>query len=127
MNTISLRVRRLLLFFVWLFLLLAITLTLIVSFDLVNYRWFNGNGIQVKIVLLLVAAVVLAILQSVMGHLAKYLSTRRVVRTRGQICLNCQYDLSARTRSNDICSECGVYMPRRECVRLWCKLLRSRF
>jgi hypothetical protein len=45
---------------------------------------------------------------------------------RCQRCPKCFYELSARDRASDICSECGVVAPRRECVRLWCKLLRSR-
>jgi len=46
---------------------------------------------------------------------------------RCQRCPKCFYDLSARPREIDICPECGLNAPRRECVRLWCKLLRSRF
>ena len=46
---------------------------------------------------------------------------------RCQVCVHCFYDLSARPRDIDTCPECGLNAPRRECVRLWCKLLRSRF
>ncbi len=46
---------------------------------------------------------------------------------RCQSCPKCLYDLSARPRDDDTCPECGLNAPRRECVRLWCKLLRSRF
>ncbi|PCI10684.1 hypothetical protein COB72_02825 [bacterium] len=46
---------------------------------------------------------------------------------RCQLCVHCFYDLSARPRDDDTCPECGINAPRRECVRLWCKLLRSRF
>lgn len=46
---------------------------------------------------------------------------------RCQRCPNCFYDLSLRPRNDDTCPECGILAPRRECVRLWCKLLRSRF
>lgn len=42
-------------------------------------------------------------------------------------CPKCFYDLSNRPRNDDTCPECGVVAPRRECVRLWCKLLRTRF
>ena len=52
---------------------------------------------------------------------------RLLYRARCQICPKCLYDLSARPRNNDTCPECGMNAPRRECVRLWCKLLRSRF
>lgn len=42
-------------------------------------------------------------------------------------CPKCFYDLSQRPRGDDVCPECGIVAPRRECVRLWCQLLRSRF
>lgn len=50
-----------------------------------------------------------------------------VVQSRCQRCPECFYDLSQRPRDDEICPECGIEAPRRECVRLWCKLLRSRF
>lgn len=52
---------------------------------------------------------------------------RLLLPTRCQRCPKCFYDLSARPRDQDTCPECGITAPRRECVRLWCKLLRSRF
>ena len=52
---------------------------------------------------------------------------RLLLPIRCQRCPVCFYDLSARPRDDDTCPECGVIAPRRECVRLWCKLLRSRF
>jgi len=52
---------------------------------------------------------------------------RLILPIRCQRCPMCFYDLSARPRDDDTCPECGQYTPRRECVRLWCKLLRSRF
>ena len=52
---------------------------------------------------------------------------RSLLPARCQICPKCFYDLSARPREIDTCPECGLNAPRRECVRLWCKLLRSRF
>lgn len=57
----------------------------------------------------------------------KRMLSSRILRCRGKICPNCFYDLSARPRNDDTCPECGMIAPRRECVRLWCKLLRSRF
>lgn len=42
-------------------------------------------------------------------------------------CPKCFYDLNGRSNSEEICPECGQYTPRRECVRLWCKLLRTEF
>jgi len=52
---------------------------------------------------------------------------RLLLPVRCQRCPKCLYDLSQRPREIDTCPECGVNAPRRECVRLWCKLLRSRF
>ena len=52
---------------------------------------------------------------------------RALLPARCQVCPKCFYDLSARSRNDDICPECGKIAPRRECVRLWCKLLRSKF
>lgn len=52
---------------------------------------------------------------------------RALLPVRCQRCPKCFYDLSQRTCDDNICPECGVISPRRECVRLWCKLLRTRF
>jgi len=52
---------------------------------------------------------------------------RMLLPVRCQRCPKCFYDLSHRPRDLNICPECGVISPRRECVRLWCKLLRTRF
>lgn len=48
-----------------------------------------------------------------------------VLRTRGQTCVHCLYDLSQRPRTNTRCPECGQHVSRRDCVLLWCQLLRS--
>jgi hypothetical protein len=60
-------------------------------------------------------------------ELCKRRRMRLVLLARCQTCPMCFYDLSKRPRDDDVCPECGVIAPRRECVRLWCKLLRSRF
>lgn len=52
---------------------------------------------------------------------------RLLLPVRCQRCPKCMYDLSNRPLTDDTCPECGVIAPRRECVRLWCKMLRSRF
>ena len=59
--------------------------------------------------------------------IGRQIIARRVIPSRGHMCLKCHHDLSARPRDDDTCTECGLNAPRRECVRLWCKLLRSRF
>ena len=51
---------------------------------------------------------------------------RDLISRRCHVCVHCFYDLTARPSKNNTCPECGLYTPRRECVRLWCKLLRSR-
>lgn len=51
--------------------------------------------------------------------------SKPIANARAHLCPMCSYDLSARSRDDDICPECGKTVPRRECVRLWCKLLRS--
>ena len=51
----------------------------------------------------------------------------KLLQARCQRCVFCFYDLSQRSPEIDTCPECGEFAPRRECVRLWCKLLRSRF
>lgn len=58
---------------------------------------------------------------------AKSRMKRALLPIRCQRCPKCFYDLSQRPRDDEICPECGVVAPRRECVRLWCKLLRTRF
>ncbi len=42
-------------------------------------------------------------------------------------CPRCFYDLTGRAVNDQVCPECGEFSPRRECVRLWCDLLRSKF
>lgn len=51
---------------------------------------------------------------------------RKIIQTRGQMCYFCRYDLSSRERDDHLCPECGQIVPRRECVRVWCRFLRSR-
>ena len=87
----------------------------------------SEDSATTMIMWLLVYAVWAAITQSALAAFARYKLSSFIVRTRGQICPKCFYDLSARPRDNDTCPECGLNAPRRECVRLWCKLLRSRF
>src|SRR5688572_26589900 len=79
-NTASLRMRRLLLFFVCLFLILASLLTLNIRYSLVRYEFLYNERMPSNIGLLLVAAAVLAVAQSIMGHLAQCVSIRRVIR-----------------------------------------------
>ena len=63
---------------------------------------------------------------AVIHQIAKKRLKSALLPPRCQRCTQCFYDLSNRSREEDVCSECGTYIPRRECVRLWCKLLRSR-
>ena len=50
---------------------------------------------------------------------------KRIVRSGLQVCPRCGYDLSNRV-NEEPCPECGQQISRRELIRLWCKLLRSR-
>lgn len=75
-------------------------------------------------------AVGLSVVGLTVGFVVRWIGVRRIkgylIPIRCQRCPKCFYDLSARIRNEDTCPECGIYAPRRECVRLWCKLLRSR-
>ena len=66
----------------------------------------------------------------ILGIVLKKIGKRNIkmvlISRRCHVCVHCFYDLTARPAGDDICPECGSYTPRRECVRLWCKLLRSR-
>ncbi|MCA9304554.1 MAG: hypothetical protein KC996_10570 [Phycisphaerales bacterium] len=53
--------------------------------------------------------------------------TKQICKAHAYLCPACTYDLSGRDPSDDRCPECGFVAPKREYVRLWCKLLRSRF
>ena len=67
------------------------------------------------------------IVSVIMNRRGKTVVKRDILPARCHVCTKCFYDLSARPRDKDTCPECGLNAPRRECVRLWCKLLRSRF
>ena len=67
------------------------------------------------------------IVSVIINRRGKTIVKRDLLPARCHVCAKCFYDLSARPRDKDICPECGMNAPRRECVRLWCKLLRSRF
>ena len=57
----------------------------------------------------------------------KGLVAKCLLPVRCQRCPKCFGDISVRSRDDETCPECGMIAPRRECVQLWCKLLRSRF
>lgn len=77
--------------------------------------------------LLLLALLFVASCAVAVGYKGIRRLRKKTIPLRCQLCLHCLYDLSARPRDDDTCPECGMIAPRRECVRLWCKLLRSRF
>ncbi len=91
--------------------------------------YFNGGFVDLYEVRDLAVYVTLPAL--LIGNSLCWFGRRMVAKSvlpvRGQRCYRCFGDLSARPRDDDTCPECGVLSPRRECVRLWCKLLRSRF
>ncbi len=86
--------------------------------------WEVSLPILGKIILI---AGVCSLIGVVVHQIAKRRLKNVLLSTRCQRCTQCFYDLSNRSRDEDVCSECGSFTPRRECVRLWCKLLRSRF
>jgi hypothetical protein len=79
--------------------------------------WFQWVGILIGVFLLSLTFTLPA----------RRVLKQRLIPIRCQRCPKCFYNLSKRPRDDDVCPECGVIAPRRECVRLWCKLLRSRF
>ncbi len=50
----------------------------------------------------------------------------KLIPIRYQRCPKCFYDLSGRPHDDETCPECGICAPRRECVRLWCRLMRAK-
>jgi ferredoxin len=52
---------------------------------------------------------------------------RRLIESRCQTCPSCGYSLQGRPRDELACPECAYEISRRECVRRWCKMLRSGF
>jgi hypothetical protein len=86
----------------------------------------NGLGVFLKS-LYYINQVTLAI-----GVAWVYFNLRGIVRTRRRaialrclICPRCGYDLSQRVDDSQPCPECGQFISRRECRRLWCKALRG--
>ena len=49
-----------------------------------------------------------------------------IVSVRCQRCPECYCDLSGRAIDEARCSECGTHVTRRECVRLWARLIRGK-
>jgi hypothetical protein len=114
---------------VWIALILACLITIYVRVQ-DEMRWaelVDGVKLSGVIFWLLPFSIGAAIVQSAFGALAKHQLASAIMCSHGQRCPKCFYDLSKRPRDDDVCPECGVIAPRRECVRLWCKLLRSRF
>lgn len=74
----------------------------------------------------LVPIFALMILGLALRKIGKRRLKKKLLKHRCYVCVHCFYDLTARPISSHICPECGKYIPRRECVRLWCKLLRSK-
>ena len=120
--------------------LMAVTGSVIVvavsSFHSIK-MWIDGrddplspNALEAAIPVVIIG-VSLGIVVFVVGLLILESGKRRLkeqlLPIRCQRCPKCFYDLSARPRDDDTCPECGMNAPRRECVRMWCKLLRSRF
>ncbi len=89
----------------------------------------DGFGLMAALFVLLYGflAAPVIITGAILAFIGRKKLKSKVVNARCQVCVYCFYDLSSRLSNNDICPECGSFTPRRECARLWCKLLRSRF
>jgi len=74
---------------------------------------------------LFVLSIVTMFLYGISIGIARIMHTKRIRNARAHLCPACSYDLNGRDPCDDRCSECGSLAPKRECVRLWCKLLRS--
>lgn len=113
--------------FVSLHAALVIAYVMIFAFDDDPYApgFLEATGpVWVKTIAILLVIFLLSLLLTLPG---KRSMKQLLIPTRCHRCPKCFYDLSNRPRGEDLCPECGVVAPRRECVRLWCKLLRTRF
>ncbi|MDF1809067.1 MAG: hypothetical protein P1U42_05165 [Phycisphaerales bacterium] len=113
---------------VWITLILACLLTAYAKIEELS-RWegvIDSTQKSSVILWLILISIGAALTQSAFGTLAKHQLKSAIIRSRGQRCPGCFYNLSARAHDIDTCPECGVIAPRRECVRLWCKLLRTK-
>lgn len=95
-------------------------------------NWFSTTlGFAIIAVFLIIAGGLMYLITYPIAVAIFYRGIREIkielLSKRCHVCPQCFYDLSARLRDDDTCPECGMIAPRRECVRLWCKLLRSRF
>ncbi len=66
------------------------------------------------------------LLGNVLLVIGKQRISKELILVRCQRCPKCFHDLLQREPGDSQCPGCGETVPRRECVRLWCKLLRSR-
>lgn len=65
--------------------------------------------------------------QTTLEVLARKRLRTRLIHSRCQLCPSCGYNLRGRARDSVNCPECAYQISRRECVRRWCKLLRTRY
>ena len=88
----------------------------------------EGPGLAIALFVLLYGflAAPVFIAGGILSFIGRKNLKTKVLNARCQVCVYCFYDLSGRPFGSDTCPECGLYTPRRECVRLWAKLLRSR-
>lgn len=68
----------------------------------------------------------LLILVFLLRRVGRYRLRSKVLRARGYLCPICAYDLRGLEGSDSQCPECGCVTPRRECVLLWCRFMRSK-
>lgn len=92
-----------------------------------GYNWAHGGMyMQTTADMLLYITLPTILVCNFASVRAKKLLASKLIVCRFHRCPRCFQDLSNRDLNDHHCSKCGRWFPRRECVLLWAKLLRSR-
>jgi hypothetical protein len=103
----------------------ALGVVFLIARDTVGVSRLQQGVLPNWVIAAVIAGLVLWLtISSIMIYAARPHLRALICKRRGQICPFCYYDLTARPLGETTCSECGRYTPRRECVRIWCKLVR---
>lgn len=86
--------------------------------------WMDGIAASTKYTVF--ALLALMFLVFLLRRLGRYRLRKKVLRARGHLCPICAYDLRGLDGPDPQCPECGCVTPRRECVLLWCRFMRSK-
>lgn len=87
---------------------------------------FLVQNIMMTTLAYLVMMAVLFIVQNTLQRRGNRRLIRRLIESRCQLCPFCGYNLQGRAHDQLACPECSYQISRRECVRRWCVLLRTR-